>query len=334
MTLCLVAFIATTMGIRGLVPERMKVEWYETKKEQADVLFLGSSHVFRQMDPVLFDEIRKVKEGEPRSLNLGTQGMELQEEIYLLKQILTDKPDALRWVILEAQPFLIGLRNENDFGNRRISWHDSETTWRLVKAGYRSTEPPEVRWDLARRHIEHWWRRCLNLGRGMDALEALGVEPLSLFEDQSALGVADNGYLPLEMSTASTRNQQMRQSFRNNPGDMFRGANNLDPNRDTDAPDAELLAVVREVEELAAQKGVTLIWWLHPNLKHYPGWRHMAETQEIQHLIAMDDPQRFSDFYRMPLRFDLYHLNKEGAEMLTEELAREFVHIQREAQTP
>ena len=330
--LCLVAFIATTTGFRSLVPDRLKNEWYETKKEQADVVLLGSSHVFRQMDPAIFDEVRGVQEGDPRTLNLGTLGMELNEEIYLLKQILNHKPDALRWIIVEAQPFTIDFRNDNDYGNRRVSWHDSGTTWRLAKSGYRSSLLAEERWEITKRHIAHWWYRSLNLGRGPDAVEALGKDRLELFEDQSALGVADDGYVPLEAGTENSRNRKMRQAFLKAPGEMFQGAQSILAGGDGGPPDPELVAVIEEVESLAAEQGVVLVWWLHPNLERYSGWRQMHVSGTIRHLIAFDDPERFPDFYRLPLRYDLYHLNKEGAEILTEELAREFVHQMGEAE--
>ncbi len=34
-------------GMHVWTPERLKVEWYESIKDEVDVIFLGSSHVFR-----------------------------------------------------------------------------------------------------------------------------------------------------------------------------------------------------------------------------------------------------------------------------------------------
>lgn len=329
--LFLFSFFATAVWMRGLVPERLKITWYETVKEDADVLFLGSSHVFRQFDPALFDKGRQAAERGVRSYNLGTVGMELAEEIYLVRRILADKPEHLRWIVVEAQPFDYRMRNLNDFGTRRIGWHDTATTWMLLQAIQRSDLEGEERRTLIRRHVEHWWRRTINLARGVDIASAWGRNPMGRFEDTSTLGVRGDGYQPLDVETASQRNRAMRKGFLNAPGEMLRGRDVLLNEGDGGPADEDLLEAIRSLEALAAEMGVGLVWWLHPNLERYAGWRQMKEEGEIQHLIAYDDPQRFPDFYTTKWRFDLYHLNRRGAEMMTADFTGQFLQATHEA---
>lgn len=326
--LFLLSFFATAAWVRGYVPERLKIEWFETVQEEADVLFLGSSHVYRQFDPSLFDELRGVENENIRSYNLGTVGMEFAEELYLLRRILHENPSNLKWIVLEAQPFRVQFRNENDFGKRRIGWHDSATTQRLISALLQSDLPMSERWELASRHTEHWWRRTINLARGMDAWNALGKDFESLFPDLDSLGVKSDGYFPLEMSTANQRNRGMRNGFLKAPEVMLSGRAALLQAGDGGAPTDELLAAVQAMESLAAEKGVELIWWLHPNYERFSGWRQMKQQGDIQHLVAHDDPQAFPEYYELAWRFDAFHLNRPGSEHLTRSFANDFIALQ------
>ncbi|MHC4380610.1 MAG: hypothetical protein ACYSU1_05930 [Planctomycetota bacterium] len=323
--LFLLSFFATAVWMRGLVPERLKIEWYQTVTGDADVLFLGSSHVFRQFDPALFDARRGSAEEGLRSYNLGTVGMELAEEIYLARRILRDKPESLRWIVLEAQPFDYRMRNLNDFGTRRIGWHDTATTWMLLQAIRQADLEWGDRLDLVRRHVEHWWRRTINLARGLDIATNWGADPMARFEDLGALGIHGDGYAPLDIATATQRNRAMRRGFLNAPGEMLRGRELLLTEGDGGPADPHLLEAVRSLEALAAEKGVGLVWWLHPNLERYPGWRQMEQAGEIEHLISYDDPKRFPDFYTTEWRFDLFHLNRRGAERMTADFADQFL---------
>ncbi len=323
--LFLASFSVSAALIRGLVPERLKIEWFETVRQDADVIFVGSSHVFRQFDPALFDQQRGATTGSFRSYNLGAVGMEFVEEIYLLRKILEDKPENLRWIVAEAQPYDIQMRSANDFGNRRIGWHSTGITWSLLNAIQRSDLAWSERWDLIHRHVEHWWRRSINLARGLDVVYSFGKEPLEIFADHTVLGKLGDGYVPLDASTANQRNRAMNRKFKRAPGELLAARDSLPSSGDGGPPDMELLNAVRELEQLAASQGVGIVWWLHPNLERYGGWRQMLESGEIDHLIAHDDPTNYPQFYTVKWRFDLFHLNRLGAEILTTDFADQFV---------
>lgn len=325
--LCAFGFVLANGWIRANVPERLKVEWYETIKDEVDVIFLGSSHVFRQFDPQIFDAQRFDEASPYRSVNLAALGMGFSEESYMLHRILSENPEALEWVVIEALPFSLDMQNENDFGLRRIEWHDSTITWQLVREIWNSSLEQDEKWKLTRRHVEHWWRRSLGLARGMDAVEAFGQSPLEGFEDQSALGVNRNGYLPLEVATADQQSRGMRKKFRSAPQKLEQAKTELLTAGDGGAPGGSQLAMVREMEAIAKEHGVGLVWWIHPNLKRYRGWRQMKENGDIQHLIAYDDPESHPEFYTVQSHFDLYHLNRQASERMTMTFAFDFVNL-------
>jgi hypothetical protein len=329
--LFLAGFLLTATWIHSLVPERQKLEWLDTVKHDTDVIFLGSSHVYRQFDPQLFDLQRGAAANGVRSINMGALGMGLNEEAFLLNRILKQRSPKLRWIVIEALPFDLQFQNENDFGKRRLEWHDTESTWRLVRSLFQSELPRNEKWSLIRRHVEHWWRRSINLARGLDVVEAVSAEPPS-FDSNPGLGMNQDGYVPLQMATVTKRSRGMRQRFLQNPQALLAAAQALPKLKaEEQSVDEDLHSLVVGMEAQAAAAGVGIIWWLHPNLERYQGWRKMKADGDIHHLVAYDDPALYPAFYQVRWRFDLYHLNRKGAEMMTKIFAADFLAIEQVA---
>jgi len=306
-----------------MVPERQKMQWFQVVQEDVDVVFLGSSHVFRQFDPQVFDRVRGASEGPLRSINMGALGMGLHEESYLLRQLLAAPAPHLKWIVVEALPFDMQLQNENDFGLRRLEWHDTQLTLPLLFALWESDLPAAEKWPLMQRHFEHWWRRSLNLARGMEVASYLSEEPFTL-ESLSNLGPNLDGYIPLSQETATNQSKGMRRIFLQDSSSLTQAARSLPQVGDGGAADPRLRQLVVQMEELAASKSIGLIWWIHPNLERYSGWRQMEHDGDLRHLVAHDDPARYPQFYQPRWHFDLYHLNRGGAEMLTTLFAQQF----------
>ncbi|MFK5956664.1 MAG: hypothetical protein QM477_09490 [Planctomycetota bacterium] len=313
--------------LRANMRERIKVEFYKTVKDEIDVIFLGSSHVFRQFDPALFDAQRQDEPSGLRSVNLASLGMGFWEEYYMLHRILKEDAPNLKWIVVEALPYVVEMQNENDFGLRRIEWHDSPTTWRLLAEIYAQDAPWQDRWALMQRHLEHWWRRSLQLARGVELVQRWGKEPLETFANFASLGANGDGYLPLEVATASEKQRGMRRNFRRNPQKLIAGAKAMQGPGPRNLPDSGMLSAIQELEALAASHEVELIWWMHPNLQRYMGWRYMKASGVIQHFIAYDDSEAHPELYRVEAHFDLYHLNRQAAERMTMTFAFDFVTL-------
>ncbi|MHC4380609.1 MAG: hypothetical protein ACYSU1_05925 [Planctomycetota bacterium] len=296
LSLCLASFLATASWIGSRTPDQLKLRWFQDHKDTVDVIFLGSSHVLRQCDPGLFDRERGVAKGDARALNLGLQWMGLPEELHLLQRILDSEPQLLRWVVVEARPFLSGMPGEerNDFTARRIDWHAGDITAMLLQELRHQDLTSEEKWDLAQRHVEHWWRRTINLGRGVEAWNAC-FEPEMDWSAEESLGQARDGYFPLSVAMADELIMERRQRFLDRPGRLRKAQQDLAVAGDGGPADRGQLALVRRMESLAAEHGVGLIWWLHPGMERLAGWRQLLVDGEIESLLAYDDPARYPD---------------------------------------
>src|SRR5437016_1679781 len=102
------AFLLTCMGLHAILPfpaiddgVSQKLRFFAAHKDEFDTLFIGSSRVYFQISPAIFDGVMRESGSATRSFNFGIGGMFLPESAYVLEQLLTTKPRNLRWVVIE-----------------------------------------------------------------------------------------------------------------------------------------------------------------------------------------------------------------------------------------
>src|SRR6185436_943991 len=97
-------------------------------KDEFDTLFIGSSRVYFQISPAIFDRVTRESGMPTHSFNFGIGGMYLPETAYLHEQILNLKPRNLRWVFIEYDELQTKWSPENQTSRRALYWAD----WKRV----------------------------------------------------------------------------------------------------------------------------------------------------------------------------------------------------------
>ncbi len=105
-----------------------KFRFFAAHKDEFDTLFIGSSRVYFQISPVIFDQVTRESGIPTRSFNFGIGGMYLPETAYLLEQILNLKPRNLKWVFIEYDEVQTKWSPENQTSRRALYWAD----WKRV----------------------------------------------------------------------------------------------------------------------------------------------------------------------------------------------------------
>lgn len=302
---------------------RHKVEDLRRHTEDVDLLFVGTSRVYRQLDSELFDA-RLTELGRPvASYNFGLNGMRHIESRHTVRRLLRSGLPRLRWLVIELTGEIThdrwGLMHERDVKTtRNIEWHTPALTL-LVLRGLADAEIPlgdklAGSWVHARR----LGLRLSNLGLAVRVVDAyLHGAPLALPHRA--------GFLPFEAEEAYYASVGA-------PFDSARmriGSNWLDGQvgklrrHASDVPPPSLLAasLATQVAEVRA-RGVEPIY-----VKVPPHWyedvsMYSEQTpHDLPHLIDLTDPDRYPQFYRRKNYFNGFHLNTHGAEMLTRALA-------------
>src|SRR5882724_5585374 len=129
------AFFMTCIGLHAVLPfpeidggVSQKFRFFAAHKDEFDTLFIGSSRVYFQISPVIFDRVTRESGMPTHSFNFGVGGMYLPETAYLLEHILNLKPRNLRWVFIEYDELQTKWSPENQTSRRALYWAD----WKRV----------------------------------------------------------------------------------------------------------------------------------------------------------------------------------------------------------
>jgi hypothetical protein len=151
-------------------PPAIKAEHLRRHGDEIDLLFLGSSRVYRQLNPAVFDA-RLAELGWPlRSYNYGLPGVRFYELLYLAERLIEERPPALRWLVLELADPRPPLESANLLNRRSIEWHTAAVTTLAVRDALDSGGALRGRLEDAGQHVSGLVLRCGNLGLGTPAL--------------------------------------------------------------------------------------------------------------------------------------------------------------------
>ncbi|PYK12469.1 MAG: hypothetical protein DME65_03940, partial [Verrucomicrobia bacterium] len=133
--ICAAAFLVTCSFLHAVLPfpeidggVSQKFRFFAAHKDEFDTLFIGSSRIYFQIAPAIFDRVTRESGLPTHSFNFGIGGMYLPESGYLLEQILNLKPRNLRWVFIEYDELQTKWSPENQTSRRALYWAD----WKRV----------------------------------------------------------------------------------------------------------------------------------------------------------------------------------------------------------
>jgi hypothetical protein len=339
-------------GLRALLPlprdtvVAAKLEGLRERAADVDTLFVGSSLVYRHVDPARFDQLTAAAGRPTRSYNLGAPGLGLLELRWLLRQVAELPTGSLRWVFLDPYALGLELPDENRESARVIAWHDPAATWdavRLVRAA--DLDPDHAR-EVMANHLVAGFFHGGNLGalRLLIERELLGTAGSRVLRDGRELadavrarGPAADGFLSLDAALASAADVEREQllarrsNFQEQRRDPYRSqvaqalrAGPLDPSAlsPLDQPTEDLLRdVARQVQALGAR----LVLFSGPRPGGDPLLHHARSLGLGVAGLDLADPGSHPGLFHADRRFDARHLDGEGARLYTEALAGAFL---------
>jgi hypothetical protein len=122
-----------------------KLNYIQTTSDRFDVLFIGTSHVYRGIDHSSFDATVASHGPTVRSLNLGIAGMTLWEMEQLVGALERRGMLGARTVVLEA--LYVDVNPDNWANDRTMAVQDVNTTSAIIK--YSFAVPAKRRWTIS-----------------------------------------------------------------------------------------------------------------------------------------------------------------------------------------
>jgi len=340
-TICVVAFLITCIALRAVLPfpeidggVSQKFRFFAAHKDEFDTLFIGSSRVYFQISPAIFDRVTRESGTPTHSFNFGIGGMYLPETAYLLEQILNLKPRKLRWVFIEYDEVQTKWSPENQTSRRALYWADwkrvSLLLRKLTDAGNDPVwlpSPAKLRDIILRQKDEKNTRSLLtfyagqfeknytNVARAADVLQYfLGRDT----KERRAryLGGASDGYV--------TRPSRMSP---NKVAAYERGLAAAMAQTDTHPPSPYAVQAYRQCAQEVRNIGATPIFLITPSTTQI---NVASESTGLTGVVmAFNSPRTYPSLYRSSVRRDGQHLTKSGAEEFTRIVAANFVELAR-----
>jgi hypothetical protein len=334
-------FLITCTVLRAVLPfpeidggVSQKFRFFAAHKDEFDTLFIGSSRVYFQISPAIFDRVTRENRLPTRSFNFGVGGMYFPETAYLLEQILNLKPRNLKWVFIEYDELQTKWSPDNQSSRRALYWADwkrvSLLLRKLTDAGTDPLwlpSPAKLRDIVLRQKDEESTRSLLtfyvtqvernytNISRAGDVLEHF-LSRDTKERRASYLGVASDGYVTrpnrMSPSQAAAYERALAAAMAQT------GTRPLSPYA-TEA--------YRQCAQEVRNIGAAPIFLITPSTTEITV---AAETTGLTGVVmAFNNPRAYPTLYSTSVRRDGQHLTKSGAEEFTRILATNFVELAR-----
>ncbi|HEY2568154.1 MAG TPA: hypothetical protein VGI25_02415 [Candidatus Udaeobacter sp.] len=339
--ICVAAFLLTCLGLHAVLPfpeidggVSQKFRFFAAHKDEFDTLFIGSSRIYFQISPAIFDRVTRESGLPTHSFNFGIGGMYLPETSYLLEQILNLKPRNLKWVFIEYDDLQTKWSPANQTSRRALYWADwkrvSLLLRKLTDAGTDSLwlpTPAKLRDIILRQKEEKNTRSLLmfyvtqlernytNVSRAAD-LPGNFLRRDTSERRASYLGAANNGYVVragrMSPSQAATYERGLAAAM---------------PEAGSRSLSRYSLEAYQQCAQEVRNVGATPIFLITPSTTQID---IAVESDGAPGLMmAFNNPQTYPDLYRSDVRRDGQHLTKAGAEEFTRLVAANFVELAR-----
>jgi len=331
------SFLLVAKGTERLIPmpnflgHWSKWEFYRQHKNDFDALWIGTSHVMRDVDnPAI--QARLAERGIELSMfNLGLPGMGTYEQDYMLRRVLALRSERLKYVFIESGPIAMGVHPRHIFRSpddndthRSVMWHTPQETAMVLRQVWLLPVSPLKKVEHVFEHLRILARNLSNYGLGPEIKRGLrGVRV-----DHDWL-VETGGYRTWEST-------HPREPVHSAPLLPIAEALGEDGLLELEAPDA--LATHSDLSglnvgfyaaqyEAATACGVRLVHLTLPGSMVSSERPLLHRLGVIRELWDFNRPEAYPELFRVAHRWDEEHLNSAGVALLTDLLVQRIAEL-------
>jgi len=333
LVILVLAVVAGATAIRTLTPEPYlrhvtpKTRHLGMNPDRYEILFAGSSRVYRQISPKVFDDELRARGIDLVSFNAGIPAAKSVEVWHFLKRLASESGVRARYVLIEPDGLLVGVNRENIDTEREIYWHG----WTETVLAIRSLQglPIVPRTRMSGLHLGAFFFNRLGVGRLRLFGSQLGDARQQRWSDREGLGPDGDGWVPFKKADTGAEFAR-RQEFLDDLPRYRRMLARQDERRSrpdclTSYHSEMLVRLEAAVESLGATPIFILSPATDPRCEVHAAFRDGV----LPNLIAFDDATEYPELYEVRHRFDIEHLNTEGALLYSRLLAERFAELVR-----
>lgn len=332
-------FALTALCVRTVVPWpaeyglAAKIRWFDEHADEYDLVFIGSSRVFRAFDPRLFDQQLAERGVHLRSFNFGVRGAQPFEFDRILRTIVERRPKRLRWVLYESGVLDPRFEEKNKESSRVVGWHTPVETLAALGSVRCAALEPRERLELAAYHVKLGLWNASNYGQGSAILGAwLGRDLVDSRGPSMTPGEIERGrgYVSFEEDPDDESSQRYRYLRANQAAYWERIEQMRRENEVLPAVDTLNLPVIREQRALVRSLGAEWIVVVLPQRTATVDGRALALAGELETLFDFNRPELHPELFAIESRYDPGHLSRAGAVCFSTLLAERFAaHLEK-----
>lgn len=328
-------YCSISLAISCITPYHWGNPWFSTKiqfleKNQTtdyNTFFFGSSTIYRQIDPQVFDNtINSFTNENISSFNLGAPATFAPQSYYLYEKFLeTDLSKDAKYCFMD----LTDVDLLSDFfmhEERTTYWQNYSDIAFVTKSIYSNKKYNlKAKIESSLNYSTSYIENLLHLGH-------FGSQLINYdYYDDRYLGKQRDGFFPLEQDYETTKDPAVKshlfdrkqdiiehpELIENRKREVKKTYNNVSDNYDT----VNLNRVLTLIKK-SNDKGVKLIFILSPRNKSQQ-LINLSEQLPESNFIDLCDPQKNIFLYENQYSFDLGHFNTQGTVLYSELLAKE-----------
>jgi len=333
--IAVVAFVVAAYLLNRIIPSPAipsnvvfvgpKHDYYTAHKDDYDTLFFGSSRVFNQIIPDVFDQAAKAEGLAINSYNFGIPAMRALDSTALIETVLQNPPENLRWVFFESVLDRGYEPIPNARTHRAMYWHTWENTGMAVRYILDSEAALPEKAILIFSHLIPALYNQMNVGRLFNQL--LPSEFSEREQMVASYFTEHEGFFPL-----NEEDSYKRQAFLSDQAGYAQKVNQLEAFQMGAAQrEAELAKnkrrLLARVSRAIRATGAEPIFIDPPSLELDDDLQAAQRLNLIEMLLSYKDPVRFPELYQAKNRYDADHLNEATSEVFTRVLAEDFSEV-------
>lgn len=302
-------------------PILQKINYYQQHKNQYNTLIVGSSRLYRQVNPMQLDD--QLADYGLATFNAGTANLRPFRSIDYLDYLQLS--DSVDYLILELMP---PTRIGNNFNaNPTIHSINYQKFGMVLDMCMHSNYRADLKAYYGTRYFQAVSYKYLGFGLKKYVSVLLGLETYSMELPFYDIGNS-RGFLPFEQELALHENQELdrrRDYFESNSAEILEGYRKsaLDTRRSSIEPESDSYQeYLNQIGDGLAKKGVKLIFVISPRKRPWDMEYLLSIKPNLKYpVIDLSSAAEYPEFFNYRYSFDDTHLNEEGAVVFTRELA-------------
>jgi len=314
----------------------LKMNYYKKHKDEFNTLFIGSSHIFRDISPSVFDEFTNTN---THSFNLGVGAMCTLETYAFYENFLKkDISPNVKYVIMELAPiYRLPPKDEDSAGDlnfpsttvqsARVKYYLNFPVFMFVVNYFKTGMDiyPNEEEEVIKEYTSAYIEKLFKVGMLKDMV-MFNFQPAESSESQKEiLGRYNDGFYSMDELTSKSVSDCVECRIKTAEEiDMnIKDAKAAYMQNQTLEANRVQLEMINKLIEQSRKKGIYSIFHLPP-MSDYKLMLPIFDRIDVRHKLDLANPMEYPEFYEMDVHWDTLHFNLKGAKLFTKKLAEKF----------